>query len=244
MKHDKNKTAYKNGLRDGFPIAMGYFAVAFSLGFMAKKCTLTPIQGFIGSFFTRASAGEYGVYSLVVQDAGYISVILMSLITNLRYLLMSTAITQKFSESTSLLKRILVGCCVTDEIFGISIAYPGPLNPFYTYGAFSISTPMWALGTMTGIIAGSVLPSRAVSALSVALYGMFIAIIIPPSKKDKAIGIAVAASFLLSYLARNLEYIKQLNISSGTITIILTIAISAVAALVKPVLINEDDMDS
>ncbi len=244
MKHDKNKTAYKNGLRDGFPIAMGYFAVAFSLGFMAKKCTLTPIQGFIGSFFTRASAGEYGVYSLVVQDAGYISVVVMSLITNLRYLLMSTALSQKFSESTSLLKRILVGCFGTDEIFGISIAYPGPLNPFYTYGAFSISTPMWALGTMTGIIAGSVLPSRAVSALSVALYGMFIAIIIPPSKKDKAIGIAVAASFLLSYLARNLEYIKQLNISSGTITIILTIAISAVAALVKPVLINEEDMDS
>ncbi|MBR5406260.1 MAG: AzlC family ABC transporter permease [Lachnospiraceae bacterium] len=244
MKNIENKAAYKKGLRDGFPIAMGYFAVAFSLGFMAKKCTLTPLQGFIGSFFTRASAGEYGVYSLVVQDAGYLSVVAMSLITNLRYLLMSTALTQKFSSHTSLFKRLLVGCCVTDEIFGISIAYPGPLNPCYTFGAFSISTPMWALGTMTGIIAGSVLPARAVSALSVALYGMFIAIIVPPSKKDKAIGIAVAAGFVLSYLARSLSVIKQFNISSGTITIILTIVISAAAAIIKPVLINEDEMDS
>ena len=243
MRSDK-KHAYKNGLRDGLPIAMGYFAVAFSLGFMAKKCTLTPLQGFIGSFFTRASAGEYGVYSLVVQDAGYLSVVAMSLITNLRYLLMSTALTQKFSPDTPLYKRILVGFCVTDEIFGISIAYPGHLDPKYTFGAFTISTPMWALGTMTGIIAGSVLPGRAVSALSVALYGMFIAIIVPPSKKDKAIGIAVAAGFLLSYLARSLDVIKQFNISSGTITIILTIVISAAAAIIKPVLINEDEMDS
>lgn len=231
----KNAAAFKKGIRHGIPIALGYFAVAFSLGFMAKKCGLSPIQGFIGSFFTRASAGEYGVYTLVVQNAGYLSVIAMSLVTNLRYLLMSTALSQKFSQSTPLYKRILVGCCVTDEIFGISIAFPGHLNPYYTFGAFAISTPCWALGTMSGIIAGSVLPARAVSALSVALYGMFIAIIIPPSKKDKAVGIAVASGFLLSWMARNIDFISQLNLSSGTITIILTILISAAAAIIKPV---------
>ena len=231
----KNVTDFRKGIRDGMPIALGYFAVAFSLGFMAKKCTLTPVQGFIGSFFTRASAGEYGVYSLVVQDAGYLSVVAMSLITNLRYLLMSTALTQKFSPGTSLIKRILTGCCVTDEIFGISIAYPGYLNPAYTFGAFAISTPMWALGTTSGIIAGSVLPDRIVSALSVALYGMFIAIIIPPSRRDKAVGIAVAVSFLLSWIVRNLDVIKRIGLSAGSITIILTIVISAAAACIKPV---------
>ncbi|MCR5421622.1 MAG: AzlC family ABC transporter permease [Lachnospiraceae bacterium] len=231
----ENRIALKKGLRDGIPIALGYFAVAFSLGFMAKKCSLSPIQGFIGSFFTRASAGEYGVYTLVLQDAGYLSVVAMSLITNLRYLLMSTALSQKFSKNTSLFKRILTGCCVTDEIFGISIAYPGYLNPYYTYGAFLISTPMWALGTTMGIIAGSVLPARIVSALSVALYGMFIAIIIPPSKKNKAVLIAVASSFILSYVARNSETVKKLQLSSGTVTILLTIFISALAALIKPI---------
>ncbi len=239
-----NSIAFRKGLRDGTPIALGYFAVAFSLGFMAKKCGLSPFQGFIGSFFTRASAGEYGVYSLVVQNAGYLSVIAMSLVTNLRYLLMSTALTQKFSPETSLLKRILVGCCVTDEIFGISIAYKGYLNPYYTFGAFAISTPLWALGTTTGIIAGSILPARAVSALSVALYGMFIAIIIPPSKKDKAIGIAVAVSFLLSWVVRNIDFFGQFDLSSGTITIILTLLISAAAALIHPVLTNVEEMDS
>ena len=226
--------AFTNGIRDGIPIGLGYFAVAFSLGFMAKKCGLSPLQGFIGSFFTRASAGEYGVYTMVVQDAGYLAVVAMSLVTNLRYLLMSTALSQKFLPETPLFIRILTGCCVTDEIFGISIAYPGYLNPAYTFGAFSISTPLWALGTTCGIIAGSVLPGSIVSALSVALYGMFIAIIIPPSKKDKAVGIAVAVSFLLSYVVRRPEISGTINLSSGAVTIILTILISAAAACIKP----------
>ncbi|MCR4990525.1 MAG: AzlC family ABC transporter permease [Lachnospiraceae bacterium] len=230
-----NKKAFLQGIRDGIPIGLGYFAVAFSLGIMAKKCSLTPIQGFIGSLFTRASAGEYGVYTMVLQDASYLSIVLMSLVTNLRYLLMSTALTQKFDPKESLIMRVLTGSCVTDEIFGISIAYKGYLNPRYPFGATAVAAPLWALGTMTGIIAGSILPSRAVSALSVALYGMFLAIIIPPSKKDKAIMIFVIISFALSYIVRNLEIIKEIGISSGTITIVLTVLISAAAALIKPV---------
>lgn len=241
---NSDKKAFLNGLRDGFPIGLGYFAVAFSLGFMAKKCLLSPLQGFIGSLFTRASAGEYGVYTLVLQDASYIGVVAMSLVTNLRYLLMSTALSQKFSPETSLIKRILVGCCVTDEIFGISIAYKGYLNPYYPFGATAIAAPLWACGTMMGIVAGSVLPTRAVSALSVALYGMFLAIIIPPSKKDKAVGIAVACGFILSYVCRNLTFIKNFNLSSGTITIILTLVISSIAAIARPALTNTDEMDS
>ncbi len=236
--------AFKKGIKDGIPIGLGYFAVAFSLGFMAKKCGLSPLQGFIGSFFTRASAGEYGVYTMVVQDSGYLAVVAMSLVTNLRYLLMSTALSQKFLPETTLFIRILTGCCATDEIFGISIAYPGYLNPAYTFGAFSISTPLWALGTTCGIIAGSVLPDRIVSALSVALYGMFIAIIIPPSKKDKAVGIAVAVSFLLSYVVRRPEISRTINLSSGAVTIILTILISAAAACIKPHTDAEDSNEA
>ncbi len=232
-----NKKVFLNGLRDGIPIGLGYFAVSFSLGIMAKRGGISAIEGFIASFFTRASAGEYGVYSLVAVGASYIEVFIISLITNARYLLMSTALSQKFSESTSLFKRIMVGCCVTDEIFGISIAYPGYLNPVYTYGAAAISTPLWALGTALGIIAGSILPVRAVSALSVALYGMFLAIIVPPSKKDKAVMVAVLASFALSYICTYAPIVSAL--SSGTRTIILTVLISSVAALVRPVNPNE-----
>ena len=227
------KKAFFNGIRDGVPIGLGYFAVSFSLGIIAQSGGLNAIEGFICSFFTRASAGEYGAYTLMAADATYLEIIIMSLVTNLRYLLMSTALSQKFNPKTSLVTRIFVGCCVTDEIFGISIAYPGYLEPAYTFGAFAFSTPMWAAGTALGIIAGNILPTRAVSALSVALYGMFLAIIVPPSKKDKAVLCAVIAAFLISYLCSVLPWVREL--SSGTRTIILTIVIASLAAVIKPI---------
>lgn len=226
-------------MRDGFPIGMGYFAVSFSLGIIAAKAGLTAWMGFVGSFLTRASAGEYGVYSLIAIGASYVEVVAMCLVTNLRYLLMSTALTQKFASNVSLLKRILVACCVTDEIFGISIAYPGNLPPAYPFGAMLISTTMWASGTAVGIVAGEILPPHVVAALSVALYGMFIAIIIPPSKRDNAVGISVIASFLLSWLCSVLPTVREM--SAGTRTIVLTILIAAVAAYVKPIKIEDHD---
>ena len=226
-------STFLRGVRDGIPIALGYYAVAFSLGIIASNAGIGALLGFVGSFFTRASAGEYGVYTLVAASATYAEVVGMSLITNLRYLLMSTALSQKFSEGTSLAKRVLVSFCVTDEIFGISIAYPGNLEPAYTYGAALISTVFWASGTASGIIVGDVLPANVVSALSVALYGMFLAIIIPPSRKDRAVGIAVVMSFVLSGVCAVMPVVSDL--SSGTRTILLTILISATAAICKPV---------
>ena len=226
-------------MRDGFPIGMGYFAVSFSLGIIAAKAGLTAWMGFVGSFLTRASAGEYGVYSLIAIGASYVEVVAMCLVTNLRYLLMSTALTQKFASNVSLLKRILVACCVTDEIFGISIAYPGNLPPAYPFGAMLVSTTMWASGTAVGIVAGEILPPHVVAALSVALYGMFIAIIIPPSKRDYAVGISVIASFLLSWLCSVLPTVREM--SAGIRTIVLTILIAAMAAYVKPVKIEDHD---
>ena len=233
------RSIFLHGMRDGFPIGMGYFAVSFSLGMIAAKAGLTAWMGFVGSFLTRASAGEYGVYSLIAIGASYVEVVAMCLVTNLRYLLMSTALTQKFASNVSLLKRILVACCVTDEIFGISIAYPGNLPPAYPFGAMLVSTTMWASGTAVGIVAGEILPPHVVAALSVALYGMFIAIIIPPSKRDNAVGISVIASFLLSWLCSVLPTVREM--SAGTRTIVLTIVIAAIAAYVKPVKIEDHD---
>ena len=237
--HTDTRSIFLHGMRDGFPIGMGYFAVSFSLGIIAAKAGLSAWMGFLGSFLTRASAGEYGVYSLIAIGASYVEVVAMCLVTNLRYLLMSTALTQKFASNVSLLKRILVACCVTDEIFGISIAYPGNLPPAYPFGAMIVSTTMWASGTAVGIVAGEILPMHVVAALSVALYGMFIAIIIPPSKHDHAVGIAVFASFLLSWLCSVLPSVREM--SAGTRTIVLTILIAAVAACVKPVKIEDHD---
>ena len=224
---------FGSGLRDGIPIAMGYYAVGFSMGIIASEAGIGPVLGFLSSFFTRASAGEYSTYTLVAASAPYLEVVIMTIIANVRYLLMGAALSQKFSNQTPLWKRIIVALCITDEIFGISIAYPGKLAPSYTIGAAAVSTVCWASGTASGIIAGDVLPTNIVSALSVALYGMFLAIIIPVSKTDRAVGIAVLCSFIVSGLCAYLPYLCE--ITSGTRIIILTIVVSALAAVIAPV---------
>lgn len=229
----KKGKVFVQGIRDGLPIGLGYFAVAFSLGIVAKKAGLNALQGFIASFLNVASAGEYALFTSIESHASFIEIAIITLVVNARYMLMSCALSQRFDQSTSMIHRFLVGFGVTDEIFGITIARPGSINPFYNYGAIAISVPLWSIGTSLGIIAGNFLPDRIVSALSVALYGMFIAIIIPPAKKNFVIAIAVVISFISSYASTLIPWVK--NLSGGTRTIILTILISSIVAIIKPI---------
>ena len=229
------------GVRDGVPIGLGYLAVAFSLGIAARSAGLNAFQGFLISLLNNASAGEYAAFTVIAADSGFVEMALITLITNARYLLMSCSLSQKFSPDTPLYHRLLVGYDVTDELFGITIARPGYLNPFYTYGAIALAAPAWASGTALGIIAGNLLPLRAVSALSVALYGMFLAIIIPPARKDKIVAALVAISFALSFACTYLPGISAL--SDGTRTIILTVAISCAGALLFPVKTQSEEAE-
>ena len=230
---NSRKQVLLEGIRDGFPIGLGYFAVAFSLGIAAQSAGLSAFQGFLASLLTNASAGEYAVFTLIAADAAYVEVAAVTFIANARYLLMSCALSQRFSPKTPFYHRIFVGFDVTDELFGITIARPGRLNPFYSYGAMLASMPFWASGTALGIIAGNVLPLRAVSALSVALYGMFLAVIIPPGRKNKIIAGVVLISFAASFAAQHLPGLTEF--SSGNRTILLTVVLSAAAALLFPV---------
>ena len=134
---------------DSIPIALAYFAVAFSLGIMARKAGLTPFQGFLSSMLNHASAGEYAEFTVIEAGAPYIEMALVILITNARYLLMSCALSQRFAPDAPLIHRVLVGFGITDEIFGISIARPGNVNPFYTYGAMALALPAWLPVTKT-----------------------------------------------------------------------------------------------
>ena len=153
-----SRKVFCEGMRDGVPIALGYFAVSFSLGIAARNAGLTPIQGFFASLFNNASAGEYAAFSLIAAGATYLEVAIITLIANARYLLMSCALAQKFAPGTPFFHRLIIGYDVTDELFGITIARPGYLNPFYTYGAIALAAPAWAMGTALGIIAGNLLP--------------------------------------------------------------------------------------
>lgn len=231
MEHDH--TCFKKGLRDGLPIALGYFAVAFTLGIAARNAGFTALQAAVSSLLNHASAGEYAVISLAAAGASYWEMAVMALVSNARYLLMSTSLSQKLAPDTPLLHRCLVGFSVTDEIFGISIAGPGRLNPWYTYGAMSVAIPAWSAGTFLGVVMGNVLPLRLVSALSVGLYGMFLAVFIPPARKNKVVAALVLISFAASFLASRWSLLA--GISSGVKTILLTVVIALGAAVLFPV---------
>lgn len=228
-----NLSIYREGVRDGLPIAAGYFAVGFTLGITAKNIGLTAWQGFLASFLNNASAGQYAGFTVIAADAPYWEIILVTLIANARYLLMSCSLSQKFSPETPLYHRLIVGYDVTDEIFGISIARPGALQPAYNYGAMSVAMPGWAFGTAAGVLAGGVLPARIVSALSVALYGMFLAVIIPPARKNRIVAVLVLISFLLSFAVSRLPLFA--GVSEGSRTIVLTVLIAGIAAALFPV---------
>ena len=229
-----NKFWYKKGLTDGIPIALGYFAVAFTLGIAAEKAGLTAIQTFALTGTTVASAGGYAGINVIASAGGYIEMLLTMLIVNARYLLMSCALSQKISPKTSTLHRMAVAFGITDEIFGISSSIAGYVNPFYNYGAMSVSIPAWASGAALGVILGNVLPSSVMSALSVGVFGMFLAIIIPPAKQNKVILGGIVVSFILSFLFNKLPLIAN-NLSSGMQVIILTVVIALALAILFPV---------
>lgn len=228
-----NRQAFIRGMKAGVPIALGYFAVSFSLGIAAKAVGLTPFQGFLASLLNSASAGEYALFSLIGAGASLVELVFVTIVANGRYLLMSCALGQKFPEDTPLIHRFGVGFYITDEIFSLSITTPGKLNPFINYGAIAVAVPAWSVGTALGIVAGNILPANIVSALSVALYGMFIACFVPPAKVNKILLCAIPVCFLLSYLAFRMPYIGDL--SEGTRAVILTVVIATVLAIAFPI---------
>ena len=225
------KKVFLKGLRDGVPISLAYFAVAFTLGIYAKNGGLTAVQATLSSLLTHASAGQYAGFSLIARRAALTEAVIMTLVINARYLLMSAALSQRLGEETTFLQRLLLGYCVTDEIFGVSVSYGPRLDPVYTWGAFCAASPGWVLGTLLGVLMGSVLPARIVSALSVGLYGMFLAIILPPARKSRVLAVIIVLSMLLS-LACSLLWT---GLSEGMRTVLLTVLIAGAAAALFPV---------
>lgn len=230
---DTNLKQFAKGIQNGIPISLGYLAVAFTLGIQAKKVGITALQGAVASFGLHASAGEYIAFTLFGANASILVMVMMEIVANARYLLMSCSLSQKIPTDTPIWKRLVMGYFITDEIFGVSIAVSGKLNPYYTFGLAAIASPGWVVGTALGVMLGNALPLRVVSALSVGLYGMFIACIIPEGKKNKVVAGVIVVSFLFSYLFNSLKIFA--GISSGVKIMILTVVIALAAAILFPV---------
>lgn len=235
MKKEENMLSnytFVRGMRDGIPICLGYFAVSFALGIAGRGVGMNAVQAFVMSLTMVASAGQFAAITLIGAGAGIIEMITTTVVVNLRYLLMSCSLTQKLSPETKLLHRLALSYCMTDEIFGLSISVDGFLRPVYTYGITVISVSGWCLGTVLGVVAGNILPALVTNALGVAMYGMFLAIIIPPAKENHFLGALVAVSMAASGLFSILPYLRA--ISSGFRVIILTILIAGIAAVIHP----------
>lgn len=237
-----NKGNYlRKGIVDGIPIALGYFAVSFSLGIQAKQAGMSAFYATLMSFTNLTSAGEFAGISVIREGGTYIEMAICQLIINLRYMLMSCALSQKFDSSYSVIHRFIASYGITDEIFGISIASGEKTSPIYMYGAILIAAPAWSLGTLAGVILGNILPAILVNALSVSLYGMFIAIFVPPAKADRNVGIAVILAMIASFAFSKLPYLSE--VSGGMKVIILTVAISLAFAVLCPVKDEENVME-
>ncbi len=224
---------FKKGLKDGVPIATGYLAVSFTLGIAAKKVGMSTFQATLMSFLNLTSAGEFAAIGLIGTGASYLEMAITQFIINIRYFLMSCALSQKLEKNLPFFHRFFLAFGITDEIFGLSVSVSGKLNPYYTYGMMTLAIPGWALGTCLGVITGNALSPRILSAFSVALYGMFLAVIVPPMRKNKILAGIVIISMFMSGLFSKLPIIK--NMSSGFQIIILTILIAGIAAILFPI---------
>lgn len=228
-----NVNQWKNGVKDGIPICLGYFAVSFTFGIMADGAGLSPWQAVLMSFTNLTSAGQFAGLGIIAAGAPYMEMAMTQFIINLRYCLMSCSLSQKLDEKTPFFHRFFIGYGVTDEIFGVSVCKPGMLHPFYSYGLITAAVPGWTLGTLVGIISGDFLPDRVLSALNVALYGMFLAVIIPPAKNSRILAGVILVSMAASLLFTMVPLLG--SISSGFKIIILTLIIAGAAACFFPV---------
>ena len=228
-----NTKQFSRGLRVGVPISLGYLAVSFTLGITAKNAGLSAFQATLTSLLVNASAGQYAAFTMMAAQGGYWEIAILEAVTNARYILMSCALSQKLPAASKLWHRLVIGFNVNDEIFGMAIAEQGKLNPFYYFGMMTVAMPGWALGTFLGTSVGNVLPANVVSALSVALYGMFIAIVVPPAKKNRDIFVAVVLALIFSSLFSWTPGLK--TVSPGLSIVICTVAAAAICAALFPV---------
>lgn len=224
---------YRNGLRDGIPVALGYFAVSFAFGMEAATKGLSILQAVLISLTNVTSAGQFSGLGIIAAGGTYIEIALTQLVINLRYCLMSFSLAQKLDRSASNWHRYLMAYSVTDEIFALDASLNTPLTPAYHYGITSVAVPGWVLGTLVGAISGTLLPVFVISALGVAIYGMFLAIIIPPTRQDRTILLVVLSAMGLSLLFSILPLLKK--VSSGFVIIITTVIIAGIAAWLRPI---------
>lgn len=229
---------YQFGVQTGLPVGMGYFSVSFGFGAMAAAQGLKALDATLISITNLTSAGQFAGLTLIVAGATLWEMVLTQLVINSRYALMSLALSQQMGERIGLLPRLLIAFFNTDEIFALAMARVEPLTVPFLLGLGTLPLIGWTMGTLCGALAGSVLPVSIRAALGVMLYGMFIAIVVPPAKKEAKILAAAVLALILSSLFAWVPALK--TVSAGISIVICTVAAAAVCAALFPVREEEE----
>ena len=224
---------YRTGLGRGLPVGMGYFSVSFGFGAMAVSQGLRVLDATLISLTNVTSAGQFAGLTVIVAAATLWEMILTQLIINSRYALMSLALSQRMGQRIGFLPRLIIAFFNTDEIFALAMARMEPLTVPFMLGLGTLPIAGWTLGTLCGALAGAILPASIQAALGVMLYGMFIAIVVPPAKKEKEILVTVILAMALSTLFALVPLLKQ--VSAGISIVICTVVAAAVCAVLFPI---------
>lgn len=221
------------GIKDGLPICLGYLSVAFAFGITAVNSGLTIWQAVLISMLNVTSAGQLAGVPIIVGGGTLFELGLAQLIINLRYALMSVSLSQKFGKSVRLVDKFLVSFVNTDEVFAVSSSKGMDVGRNYMYGITLTPFLGWTLGTLLGAVAGNILPAIIISALGIAIYAMFVAIVTPTARKERPVLLCSLFAIALSCVFNYVPFLKE-YISSGFIIIICTVVASVVFALVAP----------
>lgn len=225
--------SFVKGLKHGLPIGLGYLSVSFTFGMKAVADGLTPMQAVVISMANLTSAGQFAGLPLMVGGASMMEMALTQLIINMRYALMSLSLSQHLESDMTTPRRMLFAFANTDEIFAVASAQPEKVGHHYLYGLMAMPFLGWSLGTLLGAVAGQMLPVFLRTALGIAIYGMFLAIILPPARREKPVRAVVCLAVALSLCFRYIPVLSGL--SSGFVIIICAVAASAAGALLFPI---------
>lgn len=232
---------FKQGIKDSIPIAAGYFSVSFSFGILALSGGLSVFQAVLTSFTNLTSAGQFAGLKIMLAGGTILEMILTQLIINLRYALMSLSLSQKLAPDVKIWQRLIMAFGNTDEIFAVAVSHGKELTLRYMVGLELLPLLGWSAGTAAGALACDLLPVSLSSALSVALYGMFIAIVVHVAEKSRPVMIVTLIALLMSSV---LYYVPAFSkVSAGIAIIICTVGASALGAAFFPVkeeIVEED----
>ncbi|MBQ7045186.1 MAG: AzlC family ABC transporter permease [Clostridia bacterium] len=232
---------FLKGVKDGFPICLGYLSVAFAFGIFAVSSSLSVKEALLISMTNVTSAGQLAAVPCIVGGGSLIELAVSQLVINSRYALMSVSLSQKLDDKVTLPHRFIIAFVNTDEVFAVATSQKENVSKKYMYGLILTPYVGWSLGTLIGAVAGDVLPASIISALSIAIYGMFIAIVVPEIKENKSTAICAAIACVLSILFYFVPFLKA--VPQGFVIIICACVAAVVAALLFPIKIKEVQAD-